>query len=82
MELDVREQDGKLIVAPSERNHTMMTLLKQPVWDAGGKAGYNQGHPYEGSGGELVIEAEDPEEVLEEAVETVRDELEEFKDAF
>ncbi|MDY6774327.1 MAG: hypothetical protein SVS85_03945 [Candidatus Nanohaloarchaea archaeon] len=82
MDLDVRKEGGKLVLTPSERNHTLMNLLKQAVWDVGGKAGYNQGHPYEGGGGELVVEGDDPQEVLQNAVDSVEEDLEEFGDAF
>lgn len=82
MDIDVREEGGKTIISPAERNHTLMTLLKQAVWDAGGKAGYNQGHPYEGDTGELVVDADDPADMLADAAAAVRDDLEEFRDAF
>lgn len=82
MELDVREENGRLVIAPSERNHTLMTLLKQAVWEADGRAGYNTGHPYEGDAGELVVEGDDSAETLHDAIDTVRDQLDEFRDAF
>ncbi len=82
MELDVREENGRLIVAPSERNHTLLNFLKREVWNADGKAGYNTGHPFEDDAGELVVEGEDPGEVLMDSVEGARERLDEFESAF
>lgn len=82
MELDVHGEADKTVISPGERNHTLMTLLKQAIWDEGGKAGYNQGHPYEGDAGELVVDASDPQETIKAAVNALRDDLDEFRDAF
>lgn len=82
MDLEVRDEDGNLIISPEERSHTLMTAVKQVVWQVGGRAGYNKGHPYEDEGGELVVESDDPEETVQEAVEEFRDRLDEFRDAF
>ncbi|MDY6776648.1 MAG: hypothetical protein SVQ76_00920 [Candidatus Nanohaloarchaea archaeon] len=82
MNLDVKDENGKLVIAPSESHHTLMTLIKRSVWDAGGKSGYNTGHPYEDDAGELVVEGDDPAETLKDAVEEARDRLEEFRDEF
>ncbi len=82
MDLDVYEENGKTVISPSERSHTLMTVLKQAIWDAGGKAGYNRGHPYEGDTGELVLESDAPADTLDEAISMVQDELEAFQDTF
>lgn len=81
MNLSVERDDNRLVVGSDDRNHTVMNLLKQAVWDEGGQAGYDKGHPYTG-GGKLVITADDPEDMLENAVQRVRDDLDAFKDAF
>lgn len=82
MEVDVREENGKMILSPSERNHSLMNALKRAVWDAGGKSGYNQGHPYEGESGELVVDSDSPGDTLEDAIDILKDDLAEFRDAF
>lgn len=82
MELDIREEEGKLVIAADERNHTLMNFLKRAVWDAEGRAGYNTGHPFEGDAGELVVDGDDPEEVLKDAIQEARERLDEFEDAF
>lgn len=82
MDVDVREEDEKTVLVPSDRNHTLMTVLKQAVWDSGGKAGYNRGHPYEDDTGELVVEAGDTADAVAEAVEAVQDDLDTVRDAF
>ncbi|MDY6769659.1 MAG: hypothetical protein SVU88_01665 [Candidatus Nanohaloarchaea archaeon] len=82
MDADVREEGGKTIISPSERNHTLMTLLKRAVWEADGRAGYNRGHPYEGDTGELVVEADDVAGTVADAIDHARSELDEFRDAF
>lgn len=82
MDIDVREEEDKLILSPSERNHSLMMVLKRAVWDAGGKAGYNKGHPYEGESGELVVDASSPEDTLDDAIGILQDDLDEFRNAF
>ncbi len=82
MDIDVREEGTKTILSPSERSHTLMGLVKRAVWESGGKAGYNQGHPYEEDTGELVIEGDDAAAMVSDAVEQARAELDAFRDAF
>ncbi len=81
MDLHVEERDDRLIVGSDGDNHTIMNLVKQAVWDEGGQAGYDRGHPYTGDS-KLVVTAENPEETLEKAVQHVKDSLDEFTDAF
>lgn len=59
-----------------------MSFVKRAVWQVGGKAGYKQGHPYEGDTGELVVEADDVKATVADAVDQAQSELEEFRDAF
>lgn len=81
MNLSVEQDGDRLIVGSEERNHTVMNLVKQAVWDEGGQAGYDKGHPYRGES-KLVITADNPEDVLEAAVERVKNDLESFTDGF
>ncbi len=81
MDLSVEQEDGRLIVGSENRNHTVLNLIKQAVWDEGGQAGYDRGHPYRGES-RLVITADDPEDVLQDAVTRAQDDLDEFADAF
>lgn len=81
MDLSVEQEDDRLVVGSDGDNHTVMTLLKQAVWDEGGQAGYDKGHPYTGDS-RLVITADDPEQTLDDAVQHVKDQLDEFEDLF
>ena len=81
MDIDIEQHDGKALITSEAQNHTLMTALKQAVWDEGGKSGYNKGHPYAGEG-TLVVEGDDPEATLEAAVERLRNDLDAFLDAF
>lgn len=81
MELSVERDDDKLVVGSLGRNHTVMTLLKQAVWEEDGQAGYDEGHPYRGES-KLVINADDPEDMLDAAIDRVRDQLDAFESAF
>lgn len=71
MDLDTMEKDGRLLV-DMEQNHALANLLRKAVWENGGEAGYDKGHPL-GDESTLVIDADQPEQVLQEAVETARD---------
>lgn len=81
MQIDIEQDDGRLKIGSEGQDHTLMTLLKQAAWEEGGQAGYDKGHPYTG-GSKLVITADSPEQVLDDAVDRVRDQLDEFRDAF
>lgn len=81
MELDVEAADGHLLVKSPDRDHTLLNLLKQAVWDAGGQAGYDKGHPYTGEA-TLVVRGDDPEQTLDDAIDEVTDQLETFRSAF
>lgn len=81
MNITVEEQDNRLIVSPGEQNHTLMTLLKHAVNEEGGTAGYDKGHPYTG-GAKLIVTGDNPDDVLESAIERAREQLDDFEDAF
>ncbi len=81
MELTVEERDDRVLVHSPDRQHTLLTLLKQAVWDVGGQAGYDKGHEYAGEA-TLVVSGDEPRETLDDAVDAARDELDAFRDAF
>ena len=65
------EKDGRLMV-DMEQNHALANLLRKAVWENDGEAGYDKGHPL-GDESVLIIDSDDPETVLENAVETARE---------
>jgi len=71
MELDIMEKDGRLMV-DMEQNHALANLLRKAVWENDGEAGYDKGHPL-GDESVLIIESDDSETVLRNAVETARE---------
>lgn len=78
MELDTVEKDGRMIIG-MEQNHTMANLIRKAVWANGDEAGYDKGHPLGGESS-LIIDADNPEEVLQDAIDTAREWMEEFED--
>lgn len=77
MELDTTEKDGRLLV-DMEQNHALANLLRKAVWENDGEAGYDKGHPL-GDESVLIIETDNPEETLQDAVETARTWLDDIK---
>ncbi len=77
MELDTTEKDGRLLV-DMEQNHALANLLRKAVWENDGEAGYDKGHPL-GDESVLIIETDNPEETLQDAVDTARNWLEDIK---
>lgn len=78
MELEAVEKEDRLIINVNQ-NHTVANLIRKAVWENGGEAAYDTGHPLGGESN-LVIEADNPDEVVQDAVETAKnwfDELEE-----
>lgn len=78
MELEAVEKEDRLIINVNQ-NHTVANLIRKAVWENGGEAAYDTGHPLGGESN-LVIEADNPKEVVQDAVETAKnwfDELEE-----
>ncbi len=78
MNLKAVEKDDRLVLN-LEQNHTLANLIRKAVWESGGEAAYDKGHPL-GQDSKLIVEAEDPKEVLEEAVQTAREWMEELED--
>lgn len=76
--LNVMEKDGKSIV-DMEQNHTLANLIRKAIWENDEEAGYDKGHPL-GDESNLVINSDNPQEVLEEAIDTAKDWLEEIED--
>ena len=78
MEVEAVEDDGRMIL-DVKQNHTIGNLIRKAVWESGGEAAYDKGHPL-GDESNLIVEDDDPEDVLKDAVDTARgwmDELEE-----
>jgi DNA-directed RNA polymerase subunit L len=71
MDLDVIEKDGRSII-DMEQNHTLANLIRKAIWANGDEAGYDKGHPL-GDESNLVIESDNPDRVLEDAIETSRE---------
>ena len=78
MEINAIEKDDRMIVDMG-KNHTLANLVRKAVWESGAEAGYDKGHPL-GEESNLVIEAENPQEVLEDAVEKAREWIDELDD--
>lgn len=86
MELTIKEykRDSAVRVESEGRDHTIMNLLRKTVWDVGGEAGYEKGHPYIGSS-TLIVKgksAKDARKTLEKAVKQAKDDLDNFENAF
>ena len=77
MELDTTEKDGRLLVDMGQ-NHALANLLRKAVWENDGEAGYDKGHPL-GDESVLIIESDEPEQALEDAVETAKGWMEDIK---
>ncbi|MFB6158840.1 MAG: RpoL/Rpb11 RNA polymerase subunit family protein [Candidatus Nanohalobium sp.] len=71
MELETVEKEDRLIV-DMQQNHTLANLIRKAIWANDGEAGYDKGHPL-GDESNLVIKDDDPEETLEDAIETARE---------
>jgi DNA-directed RNA polymerase subunit L len=77
MELETVEKDDRLII-DMQQNHALANLIRKKVWENDGEAGYDKGHPL-GDESNLVIKAENPQEMLEEAVESAREDFKELE---
>ncbi|MFB6291974.1 MAG: hypothetical protein ABEI58_01110 [Candidatus Nanohaloarchaea archaeon] len=77
MELEAIEKDDRLVL-DAKQNHGIANLVRKAVWENGGEAAYDKGHPLGGESS-LIVEDDEPEEVLLEAVETARGWLEELE---
>ncbi|PSG99908.1 MAG: hypothetical protein BRC28_02285 [Nanohaloarchaea archaeon SW_4_43_9] len=78
MELEAVEKDDRILINLNQ-NHTVANLIRKAVWENGGEAAYDQGHPLGGESN-LIVEAENPEEVVEDAIETAREWFDELED--
>ena len=78
MELETVEKEDRLIV-DMQQNHTLANLVRKAIWENEGEAGYDKGHPL-GDESQLIIKSENPEETLQDAVETVRDWMSELEE--
>lgn len=81
MELTFEEDGDALQIHSPDKNHTVMTLLKQAAWAQDSQAGYDRGHPYTGDA-TLVINADNPHDVLDDAIDHARNQISELRDAF
>lgn len=79
MELDVIEKDERSIVDMSQ-NHTLANLIRKAIWANGDEAGYDTGHPL-GDESNLVIESQDAEQVLKDAIETSKEWMEDLDES-
>jgi DNA-directed RNA polymerase subunit L len=77
MELETTEKDDRLLV-DMEQNHAVANLIRKAVWENGGEAGYDKGHPL-GDESVLIIDTDNPEETLEDAVDTAEEWLEDIE---
>ncbi|MFB6100579.1 MAG: RpoL/Rpb11 RNA polymerase subunit family protein [Candidatus Nanohalobium sp.] len=71
MELETVEKEDRLIV-DMQQNHTLANLIRKAIWANDGEAGYDKGHPL-GDESNLVIKDDNPEQTLEDAIETARE---------
>ncbi|MFB6180996.1 MAG: RpoL/Rpb11 RNA polymerase subunit family protein [Candidatus Nanohalobium sp.] len=78
MDLDITEKDDRRIV-DFKQNHTLANLVRKAIWENGGEAGYDKGHPL-GEESHLVVKSDSPEEDLEAAAETAEEWMKELKE--
>lgn len=77
MDVNIEEKENSLVLETNEKK-TIMALLKSYLWETGAEAGFEEGHPYVGNP-KLVYSSDNPAEDLEEAVESAKQDLEEFR---
>ncbi len=77
MEYEAFEKDDRMIV-DMKQNHALANLIRKKAWENDGEAGYDKGHPL-GDESNLIIKSDNPEEVLQNAVDTAIEELEELQ---
>lgn len=78
MELETVQKEDRLIV-DMQQNHTLANLIRKAIWENGGEAGYDKGHPL-GDESNLIIKDDNPEETLEDAIETAREWMEDLEE--
>jgi DNA-directed RNA polymerase subunit L len=79
MEIEAFDKEDRMIL-DMKQNHSLANLIRKMVWENGGEAGYDKGHPL-GDESNLVIKSDNPQEVLEDAVDSARDRFEEIQSA-
>lgn len=80
MEFEIDQEDGTTVLKSEDKQHTVMNLVRDMLWNVGAEAGYEKGHPYVGKA-RLAINADDPAAAIEDAVGQAREQLESFKDS-
>jgi len=78
MELETVEKEDRLIV-DMQQNHTLANLIRKAVWENDAEAGYDKGHPL-GDESQLIIKSDKPKQVLQDAVDTAKDWMDELKE--
>lgn len=76
MEIEKVEHDDRLIL-DLKQNHTIANLVRKAVWEVDGEAAYDTGHPL-GDESNLIVEGEDQEQQILDAVDQARDWMEEL----
>ncbi len=79
MDIEAFDKEDRMIL-DMKQNHSLANLIRKMVWENGGEAGYDKGHPL-GDESNLVIKSDNPQEVLEDAVDSARDRFEELQGA-
>lgn len=77
MELQTTEKEGRLLIN-MEQNHTLANLVRKAVWQTDAEAAYDTGHPL-GDESNLIVESDDPQETLQEAIDVARDWMDEIE---
>ncbi|MBC5792516.1 MAG: hypothetical protein H8Z69_00600 [Nanohaloarchaea archaeon] len=80
MELSTIDKEGRIII-DMQQNHTLGNLIRKAVWAQNEEAAYDKGHPL-GDESNLIIESDEPEEVLEDAIEQAREWMDGVESAF
>lgn len=70
MELEAIEKDDRLILDMNQ-NHSIANLVRKALWETDAEAAYDKGHPL-GDESKLIVESDDPQAALEEAIEVAR----------
>lgn len=74
--------DKKIILEVQGETHTFLNLLRENAWDSGSRqASYMMEHPYL-SEPKLIIRADNPKRVLDNAAQMIIDQAKEFEKEF
>lgn len=77
MELETFEKDGRLAIDVAQ-HHTVANLVRKALWETDAEAAYDKGHPL-GDESTLIVESENPEEDLKEAIEVAKEWMDELE---